>query len=60
METYKEGIKLPGIGQILRDSGFQVLNNCSDGKFQVGKDGVVSILATQIFPMYQVTVYQSI
>jgi beta-phosphoglucomutase-like phosphatase (HAD superfamily) len=46
METYKEGIKLPGIGQILRDSGFQVLNNCSDGKFQVGKDGVVSILAT--------------
>lgn len=46
METYKEGIKLPGIGQILRDSGFQVLNNCSDGQFEVGKDGVVSILAT--------------
>jgi beta-phosphoglucomutase-like phosphatase (HAD superfamily) len=46
MQTYIEGNRLPGLGNIPKDSGFRVLHRCSDGKFEVGKDGVLSIIAT--------------
>lgn len=43
METL---VNIPAIGAISRGSGFLSLNECSDGLFRVGKDGVVSITAT--------------
>ena len=39
-------VNVPGIGPISRTSGFIALQECSDGVFRVGKDGVVSITAT--------------
>lgn len=39
-------MNIPGLGQIKEDSGFKVLSKCSDGKFIVGKDGVVAVMAT--------------
>lgn len=39
-------VNIPGIGQISADSGFMPLNKCSDGLFEAGKEGVVSITAT--------------
>ncbi len=37
---------IPGLGDIPRSSGFIAKARCSDGRFEVGKDGVVSITAT--------------
>lgn len=37
---------IPNIGPISTESGFISLESCSDGRFAVGKDGVVSITAT--------------
>jgi beta-phosphoglucomutase len=42
----EELVRIPGIGSISRDSGFIPLEKCSDGVFQVGAHGVVSITAT--------------
>lgn len=39
-------MNIPGLGQILKDSGFVEIGACSDGHFAVGKEGVVSITAT--------------
>ena len=39
-------VTIPAIGPIDEKSGFIPLEECSDGKFAVGKDGVVSITAT--------------
>lgn len=39
-------LTLPGIGPLSTQSGFNVLQNCSDGRFKTGKDGVVSIAST--------------
>ena len=38
--------EIPKLGQATTESGFIKLNQCSDGLHQVGKDGVVSIVAT--------------
>lgn len=38
--------EIPGIGPVSRDSGFIVLQKCSDGNFCTGKDAVASITAT--------------
>ncbi len=43
MKTLAE---IPGIGVISKGSGFIPMEKCSDGCFEVGKDGVVSIIAT--------------
>ena len=37
---------LPDIGRISPDSGMIARDSCSDGYFRVGRDGVVSVLAT--------------
>ncbi|HON67034.1 MAG TPA: HAD family phosphatase [Phycisphaerae bacterium] len=37
---------IPAIGPISDDSGFVLMDSCSDGSFRVGRDGVVSIFAT--------------
>lgn len=37
---------IPGLGAIDQDSGLISIENCSDGFYSVGKDGVVSILST--------------
>jgi len=39
-------VTIPGIGPISRESGMIPLNASDDGRFQVGRDGVVSITAT--------------
>jgi beta-phosphoglucomutase-like phosphatase (HAD superfamily) len=39
-------VNIPGLGHISEDSDFHILSKCSDGNFQVGKDGVVAIVAT--------------
>ncbi|MGE5582466.1 MAG: HAD family hydrolase [Bacillota bacterium] len=39
-------IFIPDIGNVSEDAGFIPLEKCSDGKFQAGRDGVVSITAT--------------
>lgn len=39
-------VNIPAIGEISDDSGMIALQQCSDGKFSVGKNGVVSITAT--------------
>lgn len=39
-------INIPAIGQVNEQSGFISLDICSDNKFRVGHDGVVSITAT--------------
>jgi beta-phosphoglucomutase len=39
-------INIPGLGPVKPDSAFIPLEVCSDNKFMVGKDGVVSITAT--------------
>lgn len=39
-------VKIPGIGPISKQSGFIPMAKCSDGGFEVGKEGVVSITAT--------------
>ncbi len=39
-------VSIPGIGNIPDDSGMLPLEECSDGVFRIGKDGVVSITAT--------------
>lgn len=39
-------VTIPNIGPISTESGFIALEKCSDGRFAVGKDGVVSITAT--------------
>lgn len=39
-------IEIPGIGRITKDSGFITMQKCSDGVYEVGKDGVASIMAT--------------
>lgn len=41
-----EVFNFPGIGRVEEGSGFIPLTNCSDGNFQVGKGGVISITAT--------------
>ncbi len=38
--------EIPGIGPITAASGCIALTSCSDGRFAVGRDGVVSITAT--------------
>lgn len=42
----KSRLNIPGLGKVSEKSGFISLKKCSDGKFQAGKDGVVSIIAT--------------
>ncbi len=37
---------IPGLGEISSQSGFISLERCGDGKFEVGKEGVISITAT--------------
>lgn len=37
---------IPGIGEVSKDSGLISLNQCSDGVFKVGVNGVVSVTAT--------------
>ena len=39
-------VTLPGIGPISKESGFIPLEKCSDGVFEAGRTGVVSITAT--------------
>lgn len=39
-------ICIPGLGPIDEEAGFNWLESCSDGRFRVGQDGVVSITAT--------------
>jgi beta-phosphoglucomutase len=39
-------VDIPGIGLITKDSGFIPMQKCSDGVFEVGKDGVISVTAT--------------
>ena len=39
-------VHIPDLGDIGPDSGFHVLERTEDGKFSVGKNGVVDILAT--------------
>ncbi len=39
-------LNIPDLGTITKDSGFIPMEKCSDGKFQVGKDGVRTITAT--------------
>ena len=39
-------VDIPAIGEIAVDSGMKLLQQCSDGIFEVGKDNVVSIIAT--------------
>jgi beta-phosphoglucomutase len=39
-------VTIPGLGEISHQSGFIPMTKCSDGVFEVGKDGVVSITAT--------------
>jgi beta-phosphoglucomutase len=39
-------VTIPGLGNITDQSGFIPLTKCSDGIFEVGKDGVVSITST--------------
>ncbi|HCE46332.1 MAG TPA: haloacid dehalogenase [Lentisphaeria bacterium] len=39
-------IAIPDLGTITKDSGFIPMEKCSDGKFQVGRDGVKTITAT--------------
>ena len=39
-------IVIPGIGEISAESDFISLKKCSDGKFEVGRNGVVSIVST--------------
>ena len=39
-------VNIPDIGEIAVDSGVKLLQKCSDGIFEVGKDNVVSITAT--------------
>jgi len=41
-----ELVRIPDLGSISRTSGFVPLTACSDGRFVVGKDGVVSVTAT--------------
>ena len=41
-------IHIPDLGDIGADSGFLVLERTEDGKFSVGKNGVVDILATGV------------
>ncbi len=40
-------VTIPGLGVMPSDSGFVSLEACSDGRFRVGTDGVVSITATR-------------
>jgi beta-phosphoglucomutase len=42
----QESIRLPGIGEVTQDSGFIKLEQCSDGFYREGKEGVVCIYAT--------------
>jgi beta-phosphoglucomutase len=44
-ETF-EGSSVPGLGQIKENSGFIKIDNCSDGFYRTGENGVVRILAT--------------
>ena len=37
---------VPGLGQIVADSGLIPLDACSDGRFRAGQDGVLSVTAT--------------
>ena len=39
-------MKFPGLGMIHTDQGFIKLNECSDGHFKTGHDGVEAILST--------------
>lgn len=39
-------ITIPGLGEVGRDSGFQLLESTEDGRFVTGKNGVVSVTAT--------------
>jgi len=39
-------VEIPNLGSIQKDSGFISLERCSDGVFEVGVNGVVSITAT--------------
>ena len=39
-------LQIPGIGEITGESGMNALERCSDGYFAVGRDGVVSVIAT--------------
>lgn len=39
-------ITIPALGTITGEAGFVFLDSCSDGNYRVGKDGVVSIVAT--------------
>ena len=41
-----KSIVIPALGSITEQAGFIFSEKCSDGNFQVGKDGVVSIVAT--------------
>lgn len=42
----EELVRIPNLGSVPRDSGFIPLKKCSDGMFEVGVNGVVSITAT--------------
>ena len=39
-------VELPDIGPITSESGFVTLDECSDGGFRVGQDGVRAVVAT--------------
>lgn len=41
-----EAIEIPGLGTVPAGSGLVARAACSDGRFRVGKDGVVSVTAT--------------
>ena len=38
--------EIPAIGVVKKGSGFRALDQCGDGRFAVGRDGVMSITAT--------------
>lgn len=42
----KTRIEIPGMGALSTESGLVPLEACNDGRFRVGRDGVVSITAT--------------
>jgi beta-phosphoglucomutase len=39
-------LSIPGIGRVGEEKGFRILKKCSDGNFEAGKEGVISITAT--------------
>jgi beta-phosphoglucomutase len=46
MSDKEQKIIIPGLGEVMPDSGLVPLSNCSDGYFKTGENGVNSIHST--------------